>query len=70
MTDSPGGRARAITDDLPAPTRHHLVLAFASVLVAVSLLLPRPVNFAPLGAFGLFAGAYAGGGPGRTPSPH
>ena len=42
-----------------APGRDHLALAFASMLVAVALLLPRPMNFAPLGAFGLFSGAYA-----------
>lgn len=50
-----------MTDTSAARTaeRDHLALAFASVLVAVSLFLPRPVDFAPLGAFGLFAGAYA-----------
>lgn len=44
-----------------APLRDHLALLLASALVTLSLFLPRPVNFAPLGAFGLFAGAYAPG---------
>ncbi|MFW6198956.1 MAG: DUF6580 family putative transport protein [Gemmatimonadota bacterium] len=43
------------------PGRAHVALVLASVLMAISLFLPRPVNFAPLGAFGLFAGAYAPG---------
>jgi hypothetical protein len=50
MTDSNVGRI---------PARQHLVLALAAALVAASLFMPRPMNFAPLGAFGLFVGAYA-----------
>src|SRR5688572_11835356 len=42
-----------------APAREHLALFVATALVAVSLFIPRPMNFAPLGAFGLFIGAYA-----------
>lgn len=41
--------------------RNHLVFAAASVVVGLSLFLPRPVNFSPVGALGLFAGAYATG---------
>lgn len=41
------------------PARQHLVLALAATVVAASLFMPRPMNFAPLGAFGLFVGAYA-----------
>ena len=43
------------------PSPDHLALLLASVFVALSLFLPRPLNFAPLGAFGLFCGAYAPG---------
>ena len=50
MTDSNVGRI---------PARQHLVLALAAAVVAASLFMPRPMNFAPLGAFGLFVGAYA-----------
>lgn len=37
----------------------HVVFVLASVLVGASLFLPHPMNFAPIGAFGLFAGTYA-----------
>ena len=40
-------------------TREFLGLAVASALVGLTLFLPRPMNFAPVGALGLFAGAYA-----------
>ena len=50
MTDSTGGRV---------PAHQHFVLTVAATLVAVSLFIPRPMNFAPLGAFGLFVGAYS-----------
>ena len=39
----------------------HLVFVAASVLVGLSLFFPRPMNFAPIGALGLFSGAYAPG---------
>ena len=39
--------------------RHALLFAVASVVVGLSLFFPRPHNFAPIGALGLFAGAYA-----------
>lgn len=41
--------------------RNHLLFAAASLIVGLSLFLPRPVNFSPIGALGLFAGAYAPG---------
>ncbi len=37
----------------------HVTFLVASAVVAACLFAPRPLNFAPLGAFGLFAGAYA-----------
>ena len=36
-----------------------LLFAVASVVVGLSLFFSRPHNFAPIGALGLFAGAYA-----------
>jgi hypothetical protein len=36
-----------------------VLFAVASVAVGLSLFLPRPQNFAPIGALGLFAGAHA-----------
>ncbi len=39
--------------------RHSLLFAVASVVVGLSLFLPRPQNFAPIGALGLFAGVFA-----------
>jgi hypothetical protein len=50
MTDSTGGSA---------PARQHLILCVAAILVAVALFIPRPTNFAPLGAFGMFVGVHA-----------
>jgi hypothetical protein len=49
MTDSNVGRI---------PARQHLVMASAAAVVGASLFMPRPMNFAPLGAYGLFVGAY------------
>lgn len=39
--------------------RDALLFAIASVVVGLSLFFPRPQNFAPIGALGLFAGAHA-----------
>ena len=39
--------------------RQTLLFALAAVVVGVTLFLPRPQNFAPVGALGLFAGAHA-----------
>ncbi len=61
MMDPLRGAPNRVPAAADATRRDHLVLGFASALVAVSLFLPRPMNFAPLGAFGLFAGAYAPG---------
>ena len=48
----------------PAPQRRKtLAFIVASVAVGLSLFSPRPVNFSPVGALGLFAGAHA---PGKT----
>jgi len=47
-------RARSAPDRLD-----HLVFLGASILVGLSLFLPRPMNFSPIGALGLFAGAYS-----------
>jgi len=41
--------------------RDHLLFGAASLLVGLTLFLPRPMNFSPVGALGLFAGAYATG---------
>ncbi len=38
-----------------------ITFVVASILVAACLFAPRPLNFTPLGAFGLFAGAYVRG---------
>lgn len=44
------------------PTGHdRRVFIAASLVVGLSLFLPRPMNFSPVGALGLFAGAYAVG---------
>lgn len=40
-------------------TRQTIFFSLASVIVGLTLFLPRPQNFAPIGALGLFAGAYA-----------
>jgi len=53
MIDSTSGRT-------PAPPRSILIVA--SIVVGIALLLSRPMNFTPLGAFGLFVGTYAHGG--------
>ncbi len=56
---------RALRGPLGRPLRRgardHLVFAAASVVVGLSLFFPRPMNFAPIGALGLFSGAYAPG---------
>lgn len=39
--------------------REHRIFALAAIVVGLSLFLPRPLNFAPIGALGLFSGAYA-----------
>ena len=36
-----------------------ILFSLASVVVGLTLFLPRPQNFAPIGALGLFSGAYA-----------
>lgn len=41
--------------------RDHLLFAATSLVVGLTLFLPRPMNFSPVGALGLFAGAYAAG---------
>ncbi len=50
----------SITNKIQDPeVRHSLLFAVASVVVGLSLFFPRPQNFAPIGALGLFAGAFA-----------
>ena len=41
--------------------RDQLLFAAASLVVGLSLFVPRPMNFSPVGALGLFTGAYATG---------
>ena len=59
------GPLRALRGPLRRPPRpgatDHLLFAVASVVVGLSLFFPRPLNFAPIGALGLFSGAYAPG---------
>lgn len=45
-----------------APLATPRLMLCASAVVALALLLPRPINFSPLGAFGLWVGAYGRGG--------
>ena len=47
-------------DPRTAAPADRTTLILATLLVCVSLFLPRPANFAPIGAFGLFCGAHAG----------
>jgi hypothetical protein len=50
----------SVTSKIQDPeARQSLLFAVASVVVGLSLFFPRPQNFAPIGALGLFAGAYA-----------
>lgn len=59
MFPAPDRQASTRGSGARSDPKRSVVFAAASLLVGVSLFLPRPMNFSPVGALGLFAGAYA-----------